>query len=104
MIHIPAPDFDLEKTLDSGQVFHWQKVDDGFVGAIGDLPVYVRQQRHILEVRCGGTPQPARHRRALPNPAVPHVTLISFLQSPASNNPAFRVTAPIGFPSIRAAL
>ena len=34
---IRAPDFDLEKTLDSGQVFHWQKVGDGFVGAIGDL-------------------------------------------------------------------
>ena len=33
---IRAPDFDLEKTLDSGQVFHWQKVGDGFVGAIGD--------------------------------------------------------------------
>ena len=40
---IRAPDFDLEKTLDSGQVFHWQKVGDGFVGAIGDLPVYVEQ-------------------------------------------------------------
>ena len=38
---IRAPDFDLEKTLNSGQVFHWQKVGDGFVGTIGDLPVYV---------------------------------------------------------------
>ena len=28
MIEIPAPDFDLEKTLDSGQVFHWEKVGD----------------------------------------------------------------------------
>lgn len=58
----------------------------------------------LEKVRCGGTPQPARRRRALPNPVVPHVTLISFLQSPASNDPAFRVTAPIGFPSTRAAL
>ena len=41
---IRAPDFDLEKTLDSGQVFHWEKVGDGFVGAIGDLPVYVKQR------------------------------------------------------------
>ena len=38
---IRAPDFDLEKTLHSGQVFHWQKVGDGFVGAIGDLPAHV---------------------------------------------------------------
>ena len=36
-----APDFDLAKTLDSGQVFHWEKVGNGFVGTIGDLPIYV---------------------------------------------------------------
>ena len=46
---IRAPDFDLEKTLDSGQVFHWQKVGDGFVGAIGDLPVYVEQRGECFE-------------------------------------------------------
>ena len=63
---IRAPDFDLEKTLDSGQVFHWQRAGDGFVGAIGNLPVYVRQQRELLEVRCGATPQPTRQSRALP--------------------------------------
>src|SRR5262245_25336349 len=63
---IRAPDFDLEKTLGSGQVFHWQKVGGGFVGTIGDLPVYVRKQRDFLEVRCGATQQPARQRRALP--------------------------------------
>jgi 8-oxoguanine DNA glycosylase, N-terminal domain len=42
--NIRAPDFDLEKTLDSGQVFHWQNVGDGFVGTIGDLPVYGEKQ------------------------------------------------------------
>ena len=46
---IRAPDFDLEKTLDSGQVFHWEKVGDGFVGAIGDLPVYVEQRGECFE-------------------------------------------------------
>ena len=50
---IRAPDFDLEKTLESGQVFHWQKVGDGFVGAIGDLPVYVEQRGNVLTVRDG---------------------------------------------------
>ena len=42
--NIRAPDFDLAKTLDSGQVFHWEKVGDGFVGAIGDWAVYVEQR------------------------------------------------------------
>src|SRR5438552_8190912 len=50
---IRAPDFDLEKTLESGQVFHWQKVGDGFVGAIDDLPVYVEQRGEFLKVRDG---------------------------------------------------
>ena len=66
LVEIPAPDFDLDKTLDSGQVFHWEKVGDGFVGAIGDLAVYVEQRGDVLKVCCGATPQPARRRRALP--------------------------------------
>src|SRR5438876_6751418 len=66
VIEIRSPDFDLAKTLDSGQVFHWQKVGNGFVGTIGDLPVYVTQEDDVLRVRCGATPQPARQRRALP--------------------------------------
>ena len=60
---IRAPDFDLEKTLNSGQVFHWQKVGDGFVGAIGDLPVYLEQRGEFLKVRFGGPPKPAREPR-----------------------------------------
>src|SRR5712671_2266933 len=50
---IRAPDFDLEKTLESGQVFHWQRIGDGFVGAIDDLPVYVEQRGEFLKVRDG---------------------------------------------------
>jgi N-glycosylase/DNA lyase len=63
---IRAPDFDLEKTLESGQVFHWQKVGDGFVGAIGDLPVYVEQRGEFLKVRDGEAPSRAREPRVLP--------------------------------------
>ena len=51
---IPAPDFDLEKTLNSGQVFHWEKIDNGFVGAIGDYAVYVEQRGKILRASGGG--------------------------------------------------
>ena len=35
-------------TLDSGQVFHWKKAGDGFVGAIGDIPVYIEQHADSL--------------------------------------------------------
>ena len=41
---IAAPEFDLEKTLNCGQVFHWEKGEDGFVGAIGDHAAYVEQR------------------------------------------------------------
>jgi len=61
---IRARDFDLDKTLDSGQVFHWQKVGDGFVGAIGDLPVYVEQRGNVLTVRDGDAARSPR--RPLP--------------------------------------
>ena len=50
-MEIPAPDFDLEKTLNSGQVFHWTTVGEGFVGAIGDRAVYVEQQENILSAQ-----------------------------------------------------
>src|SRR5438105_15857527 len=36
-------------TLDSGQVFHWEKAGAGFVGAIGDLAAYLEQQKDILK-------------------------------------------------------
>jgi N-glycosylase/DNA lyase len=48
---IPAPDFDLLMTLNSGQVFHWEKAGNGFVGAIGDQPVYVEQRGDVLRVK-----------------------------------------------------
>jgi N-glycosylase/DNA lyase len=47
---IKAPDFDLAKTLDSGQVFHWQEHAAGFVGTIGERAVYVEQHGRELRV------------------------------------------------------
>ena len=44
LAEIAAPDFDLEKTLNSGQVFHWEKIGAGFVGTIGDVPVQLEQR------------------------------------------------------------
>ncbi len=66
LVEIPAPDFDLAMTLDSGQVFHWQRVGSGFVGTIGDRALYVEQRGELLKVRFGATPKPARETRALP--------------------------------------
>jgi N-glycosylase/DNA lyase len=55
-MEISAPDFDLEKTLNSGQVFHWEKAGNGFVGTIGNCAIYIEQNRNVLKVRGGGTP------------------------------------------------
>ena len=57
---IPAPVFDLKRTLESGQVFHWtpcSKPGAGevarFVGLIGNVPVRVEQQENELRVPSG---------------------------------------------------
>src|SRR5437773_3624919 len=63
-MEIDAPNFDLEKTLDSGQVFHWQRIGHGFVGVIGDAPVYVEQPGNVLKVNMeGGAPATPGKRR-----------------------------------------
>src|SRR6266576_4325838 len=64
LVKIPAPDFDLAMTLDSGQVFHWEKVGNGFVGLIGDAPVYVQQRGNVLKVNMErGAPATPGERR-----------------------------------------
>jgi N-glycosylase/DNA lyase len=68
LTRIEAPDFDLAMTLNSGQVFHWEKIGDGFYGMIGDRAVYVEQRGDILKVRFGET-------RALPNVVVRYFAL-----------------------------
>ena len=65
-VQIPAPDFDLATTLNCGQVFHWEKIDKGFCGTIGDRAIYVEQVGKEIKVRCGETSQPPRETRALP--------------------------------------
>ena len=67
LTEISVPDFDLAMTLDSGQVFHWEKAGNGFIGAIGERAFYVEQDRALLKVRCAGMAQPARETRALPD-------------------------------------
>jgi N-glycosylase/DNA lyase len=50
-LHIRAQDFDLRMTLNSGQVFHWEKVGAGFCGAIGDCAAYVEQCGNSLRAK-----------------------------------------------------
>jgi N-glycosylase/DNA lyase len=59
MIEISAPDFDLAMTLDSGQVFHWQRAGNGFLGTIGDLPLYAEQRDQLL--RANVAPASSRY-------------------------------------------
>jgi hypothetical protein len=47
-------------------VFHWQKAGDGFVGTIGDLPVFLQQDNELLKVRFGGPPKPTGPRPVIP--------------------------------------
>ena len=55
-IRIPAPEFDLEKTLNSGQVFHWERLKSGFVGTIDERAVCVEQRGDTLRVAFGEAP------------------------------------------------
>jgi N-glycosylase/DNA lyase len=66
-ILIEAPDFDLAKTLDSGQVFHWESLGAGHVGMIGDTPIHLEQTGDQLLVRQG-TAALVRHYFALDHP------------------------------------
>src|SRR5438552_4328027 len=66
LTEISAPNFDLAMTLDSGQVFHWERIGHGFVGTMGERAIYVEQAGALLKVRCAGTAQPAPETRALP--------------------------------------
>lgn len=50
-LEIPAQDFDLRMTLNSGQVFHWENAGAGFCGTIGDCAVYVEQRGNTLRAR-----------------------------------------------------
>jgi N-glycosylase/DNA lyase len=51
---IDAPRFDLAMTLNSGQVFHWEKIGYGFCGTIGDRAVYVEQRGDVLQIKMEG--------------------------------------------------
>lgn len=67
LVEIPSPHFDLEQTLASGQVFHWQREGTGFSGLIGSRPVQVEQTESGLRVTPGMEAE-AAHYFALDHP------------------------------------
>ena len=62
LVPIPAPHFNLRRTLESGQVFHWLSEEDGcYIGLIGASPVRVRQDGGTLWVNAGMESAAARY-------------------------------------------
>jgi len=55
--HKPAeifvPEFDLRRTLESGQIFHAMPTGPGWQVLVDRTPLYVEQQDHILRVTAG---------------------------------------------------
>lgn len=64
---LAAPDFDLALTLGCGQVFHWRRHGEGWLGVIGDSPCYAEQRGARLFVPRG-MEEMAAHYFALDHP------------------------------------
>ena len=64
---IAAPQFNLQSTLECGQVFHWRRTPAGYYGMIGNTPFWAIQDGDELLVPPGGETL-ARHYFALDHP------------------------------------
>lgn len=65
LIEVPAANFELVQTLNSGQVFHWKEIGQGFYGTIADRAVYVEQRGATLAVAMeGGAPRGRRDKHS----------------------------------------
>jgi len=64
---VDCADFDLARTLGSGQVFHWEKCGGGYAGTIGSKGVYVEQHGSRLVFR-GVTAETIKNYFALDHP------------------------------------
>jgi N-glycosylase/DNA lyase len=85
---VPAPDFNLEKTLCSGQVFHWTPHGRGFVGAISENLVYLEQAGASIQV-------PAEHAKLVAHYLALDHPLPAILRS-FPDDPAIRVAVEFG--------
>ena len=64
-VPIAVRHFDLAATLDSGQVFHWRRFDDGFIGLIDRTPVFLKQVEPTRLLVTPGTETAVAHYLAL---------------------------------------
>jgi N-glycosylase/DNA lyase len=85
---VPAPHFNLEKTLYSGQVFHWTPYGRGFVGAISENLVYLEQAGTSIRV-------PAEHAKLAAHYLALDHPLPAILQT-FPDDPAIRVALEFG--------
>lgn len=53
LVELPAPDFNLDQTLSCGQVFHWRKHGEGWLGTVGSEPLYIESTPSAVRVPAG---------------------------------------------------
>jgi len=82
---IAAPEFDLALTLGCGQVFHWWRHGEGWLGMIGDSPCYAEQRGDTLLVPRG-MEKVAAHYFALDHP-------LAKMRATFPNDPAMNAAA-----------
>jgi len=67
LAQVAIDNFDLAQTLDSGQVFHWERHANGYAGTIKDTGVYVEQRGNRLFF-AGATPSLIQRYFSLDHP------------------------------------
>ncbi len=67
LVSLEVDEFDLDATLSCGQVFHWVREGDGWLGAVGAQPVYAEQRGDRLLVNADAA-DAARRYFALDHP------------------------------------
>lgn len=64
---LPGDGLDLAATLTCGQVFHWRRCGEGWLGAVGEVPVYLQQEGEQVRVNAEAS-EVAAHYLALDHP------------------------------------
>jgi N-glycosylase/DNA lyase len=53
LVELAVIDFNLDQTLGCGQVFHWRRHREGWLGTVGDRPLYVEASAAGIRVPAG---------------------------------------------------
>ena len=82
VLDVEPEEFNLELTLGCGQVFHWERSGAGYIGLMGEVPVYVEQAGPELRLTAGVEAVASRYF-ALDHPL--EAIYASFPKDPAMN-------------------